>query len=285
MKLQSFPRSGPISSMISALQDFREAWRRQSPRIRGPDMRQIHAFGILFACGAIIYAAISLDESGSLWAKTLPSDIIHIFERITRLGDSGYVFVLTILAMGAGVLARRGQVGRPAAALTLFAGRAMYLFAVAAGSGLASQFLKHLFGRARPQLHDRFPEMIGVHHFDLFSIYASYASFPSGHAVTAFAMALAIAFLSPWTGLLLFPVASLVGLSRIVIGSHYASDVAAGVAIGLASAIYLRSAFARRRIVFRATPRGIVLRGRGLIWRALRRRPDQYLRIRLTSLP
>lgn len=228
---------------------------------------------MLALIGAIIVSALEFDQSGVDWAATLSPGTIHIFEQITRLGDSGYVFALTILAGATAVWLRdRAWRRRTAQAFQQVAARAMYLFAVAAVSGLASQALKHLFGRARPQLHQRFPDMIGVYHFDAFSIFASYASFPSGHTVTAFAMALAIFYLSPRWGAPLFAVAIAVGMSRVAIGSHYVSDVIAGVALGLVSAIALRRAFARRRLVFaRRRDGAIALRGATFVRRVLAR--------------
>lgn len=57
-------------------------------------------------------------------------------------------------------------------------------------------------------------------------------SFPSGHSITAFAVAVALGSFYPaaWIGLI-FCAAS-VAASRVVLGMHYLSDVVAGCAIG-----------------------------------------------------
>ena len=257
----------------SSLRGFWRLWRRPVVPVRGLDVRHLNAIAVLLACGSTAAVGIMLDEPGFEWSRSLSPPVIHVFAQITRLGDSLYVFALTVAAAATAVgLRGRGRGWRFDMAMGVVASRAMYLFVVAAGSGLASQFLKHLFGRARPQLHAKYPDMIGLYHFDLLSIWASYASFPSGHAVTAFAMAAALAFMSPRVGWPLLLVACAVGWSRVASGSHYPSDVVAGAGLGVASAVVARVAFARRRIVFEKTPRGVRLRGAGVVAAALRRR-------------
>ena len=132
-------------------------------------------------------------------------------------------------------------------------------------SGLASQALKHLFGRARPSLID----LVGPFHFDLLALKSTYASMPSGHSVSAFAMAVALGWMAPRLRLPLLILATLVAISRVVISAHYPSDVIAGAALGAASAIMLRRAFALRGLAFAWTPEGPRLRGAGKVWPAL----------------
>jgi undecaprenyl-diphosphatase len=59
-------------------------------------------------------------------------------------------------------------------------------------------------------------------------------SFPSGHAARAFLIAVLAAGLGPWwLALILWIWAPLVALARVAMGVHYASDIAAGVLLGL----------------------------------------------------
>jgi undecaprenyl-diphosphatase len=59
-------------------------------------------------------------------------------------------------------------------------------------------------------------------------------SFPSGHTITAFAMAISIAHSYPQCYAYLLFLAASIALSRIVLGMHFLSDVLAGAAIGIA---------------------------------------------------
>ena len=97
--------------------------------------------------------------------------------------------------------------------------------AVAIAYGLAtaaSEWLKVVVGRARPDATDA---LIDV---------PTTKSFPSGHATTAFAAAVALAVLAPrwrWPALAL---AAIVSYSRVYLGVHFWTDVIAGAVLGAA---------------------------------------------------
>jgi undecaprenyl-diphosphatase len=57
-------------------------------------------------------------------------------------------------------------------------------------------------------------------------------SFPSGHSITAFAVALSVGLFYPDVVGYLLAVAFLIASSRIILGMHFLSDVLAGSAIG-----------------------------------------------------
>jgi membrane-associated phospholipid phosphatase len=103
--------------------------------------------------------------------------------------------------------------------------------AAAVAEGL-SVVLKLLTDRARPPLAD--PTIQA-----LVSLPDS-ASFPSGHAATAFAAATAVGVLHPRLRAPLLLLAGMVALSRVYLGVHFWSDVLVGsllgVAVGLAAA-------------------------------------------------
>ena len=58
-------------------------------------------------------------------------------------------------------------------------------------------------------------------------------SFPSGHSITAFAVAIPLGLFYPYLETTLLAAACLIAISRIVLGMHFLSDVIAGSAIGL----------------------------------------------------
>ena len=104
-----------------------------------------------------------------------------------------------------------------------------------------SAVLKDVFDRARPEVSD--PSLVPA------VATPTNASFPSGHAMTAFATAVALGAMYPrlrWPAL---AVATLVALSRVYLGVHFALDVVAGAALG--TAIGLAVAWAARLLASR----------------------------------
>lgn len=103
---------------------------------------------------------------------------------------------------------------------------------------VAAGVLKTTLGRARP--HAAPDTNPGDFQFLRGFTSDSYQAFPSGHSVTAFAVASAVtAEMSRWyprstwfVGPVLYGGAALVGLSRMYENRHWASDVALGAAIG-----------------------------------------------------
>jgi len=69
-------------------------------------------------------------------------------------------------------------------------------------------------------------------------------SFPSGHTMTAFSIALVISYFYPSLEGLLFFLALSIAVSRIVLGMHFLSDVLAGVIMGVALGCASITAFA-----------------------------------------
>jgi undecaprenyl-diphosphatase len=59
-------------------------------------------------------------------------------------------------------------------------------------------------------------------------------SFPSGHTMTAFSVALVVSYFYPSLEGPLFFLALSIGVSRIVLGMHFLSDVLAGAVLGVA---------------------------------------------------
>jgi len=260
--------------MIAHLAPLRHASRDFVARWKGAEVqsategRRLEAMIALLVCATIFATAVLGDASIALAMRDVSPGVKLIFLQITKLGESGWIFAVSFIVLLTSLVARGSGVGvRLQAALGLLAGRAFFVITVNAVSGLLSLAVKVLFGRARPRLYD----VVGPFHFDVLSVKSSVLSFPSGHSVTAFATATALAFMAPRAGKALIGLAILIGLSRVITGAHYPSDVIAGMALGVATTIFMRRAFAARGIVFRRRASGLELRGAGLVWPALRR--------------
>jgi diacylglycerol kinase family enzyme/membrane-associated phospholipid phosphatase len=105
--------------------------------------------------------------------------------------------------------------------------------ALAGASVTANALLKPLFPRRRPA-SAQLPAFRGLPHPPRSS------SFPSGHAASAAAFATAVTMDSRRAGLAVLPLAALVAWSRVHVGVHWASDVAAGAAVGTGAALATR---------------------------------------------
>ncbi len=257
-----------FGSILENARQFLQIWRMggQTPAASGsPADRGVLPWLAIIAIIAL--TAWLADARIAIAAREVPFVWQRIFSTITQIGWSGYLFTISgILAIAAPAAALTGNSLQARTGLILLAHRAVLVFVVLTTSGIAAQVIKHLVGRGRPRLMEQY----GAFHFDMFSLKATLASFPSGHTITAFAMAWTMALFLPRLRWPLYIVACLVGISRVVIGAHYPSDVLAGAAIGTISAILTARAFARRHIAVEFSNGGMSARGRGLVTAALR---------------
>ena len=152
------------------------------------------------------------------------SSFLFINQFTQQLPDTLWAW-LTFLGNGWGAFAL-------AFPLLLLAPRLLTAGIFAGGiTGLASLSLKRLFNLPRPE------SILSSESFHHFGEPLLSKAFPSGHTLTAFAIASAIYFACDqskrFKALPLFLMAALVGLSRIGVGAHWLTDVLAGSGIGL----------------------------------------------------
>ncbi|MGW2520154.1 phosphatase PAP2 family protein [Streptomyces sp. NPDC001617] len=126
---------------------------------------------------------------------------------LSRAGEHGVLWLAAGLGGAAVNGARRGAWLR-ATALT-------------AGAHAASMVVKRVVRRPRPAHAEPLVRTVGRH------------SFPSSHATSAAAAAVAYGALGAYA---IPPLAAAMCLSRLVVGVHYPSDVAAGAALGALTA-------------------------------------------------
>ncbi len=217
---------------------------------------------------ALVALSASLDAWVAAAVADLPVEVKRLADNVSDLGRSGYMFALSVAAVLAGLALQRLDRGRTATeAAAALRERGGYVLAVLTVSGLLAQVVKHLVGRARPHLLAAF----GPYHFDLLSLKASLASFPSGHATTVFAMAVALAPFTPRAGrALLLAAAVCVAAARVAIDAHYVSDVVAGGVLGALSALALARLFASWSVAFDRDAAAVRLRHGGAVTRFIR---------------
>jgi membrane-associated phospholipid phosphatase len=124
--------------------------------------------------------------------------------------------------------------------------RLQFIFCAVAFSNLVTEVLKYCIGRGRPFVGGE----ANAFHFSHFAGNPAYYSFPSGHATTAFALALAVSAVWPQARVAMAIYALIIAASRLVLLAHHPSDVVAGAMVGIVGAMFVRYWFAARRLGF-----------------------------------
>lgn len=237
---------------------WRRPWRPPSPRVgfRGA----AEAFAWLALVVGLVAAAMLLFDPLVLGIRQrLPAGFITVAERVTDLGLGGVVLwplglaILYVLALSPHL----DDWSRKVAASVL--ARLGFLFFSIAIVSLSVSIIKHLLGRARPYVAAVLVRPDPQLTFDWLAWKSSFASFPSGHATTVFATAAAFSALFPKARRALVAVALIVAATRVLLGSHFPSDVIAGAAVGTGFVLWMVKMFAARRVVFAVDSRGHVV--------------------------
>jgi undecaprenyl-diphosphatase len=142
--------------------------------------------------------------------------LVRIMRGLTFLGSSNFLLPAYVVLIAGFLLKKNFR-------------RAINILVVSLSSFLVMQGLKQVFRRQRPESA-------------IVEGLTSY-SFPSGHSLSGFVFCSILAYLvwrgnlsSGWKWLLislLFLLAVSIGISRIVLGVHYATDVTAGFCLGV----------------------------------------------------
>jgi lipid A 4'-phosphatase len=245
---------------LSLLQLYREighlgaqAWRFGCQRWRSPIVR----LGTAVAVTTILVIVLigSVDRPLALFLHARDADLHALFGLIGRLGEAWGWLLLFALAFAAlhwgGELPRLRPLVEPMRALSAIPA---FLFASIAASGLVVDIMKIGFGRARPKLLFS-SDLYG---FTWLGWRSDHWSFPSGHSATIVALFSALWWLWPQHVLFYILAATILSLSRVVVGAHYPSDVMAGALVAVLSTRYVALVFARWGIDLAASRQGRV---------------------------
>jgi membrane-associated phospholipid phosphatase len=195
---------------------------------------------------AIIVLMVAIDawEIAQMPKRGTPS--LWWVRILTDFGKDEYVLaVLAVLLIAVAIVSPALRGIRRSLLLGLGT-RLQFIFCAVAFSNLITEILKYCIGRGRP--------FVGgdgnVFQFSHFAGNPAYSSFPSGHATTAFALALAVSAVWPKARIAMAIYALIIAATRLVLLAHHPSDVVAGAMVGIVGTLFVRYWFAARRLGF-----------------------------------
>lgn len=169
---------------------------------------------------------------------------------ITELGVSTWYFSLSVLvSVVCGLILKFGAEKLKTQLLGRI--RKLYkwsilLFISLIASGAMVQILKFLVGRQRPHRTPEHNPMV----FDPMTSNWHFHSFPSGHTQTVFTVAMALFVAFPKWRRVIFGIAVLVAMTRVILHEHFLSDLMMGAYVGCVMTwiVYLKQPFFKNRI-------------------------------------
>ena len=154
----------------------------------------------------------------------------EFFVDITRLGSSSWYFAISVIGFGVVYLNNRLEfikIEKQKNISNFFVSSFFYILFV----GIVTQVLKHIVGRPRPN-HTNFEDSFG---FNFFTFDSNFHSFPSGHSSTIFIVCFILVATFPKLKYFFYFLASVIALSRVVVGAHFFTDIVAGAILALIS--------------------------------------------------
>ncbi len=165
---------------------------------------------------------------------------------LTDFGKDVYVLSAIAVLLVVVAIAAPARKGMQRSLLLGLGTRLQFLFCAVLVSVVAGELIKYAVGRGRPFVGGQ----ANAFNFSHFAGTEAYASFPSGHATTAFALAFAVSALWPRARMAMLAYALVIAATRLVLLAHHPSDVVAGALVGTVGAMAVRYWFAARRLGF-----------------------------------
>lgn len=195
---------------------------------------------------AIIVLMYTLDawEIGQMPKRGSPE--LWWLRILTDFGKDEYVLcTLGVLLIAVAVMSAATR-GIQRSLLLGLGTRLQFLFLAVLFPVLIGAVIKWSVGRGRPFVGGD----ANVFKFSHFDGTPAYSSFPSGHAICAFALAFAVSAVWPKARPAMIAYALIILVSRLVLLAHHPSDVVAGALVGVIGAMFVRYWFAARRLGF-----------------------------------
>ncbi len=165
---------------------------------------------------------------------------------LTDFGKSAYIlWSLAGMLFAIAIISPRLR-GTSRSRLLSLGTRLQFVFFAVLVPVLVGEVIKWIVGRGRPFVGGD----ANAFNFAHFAGTEAYASFPSGHAVTSFALAFAVSAVWPRARAAMIVYAILIAATRLVLLAHHPSDVVAGALLGIIGAMFVRYWFAARRLGF-----------------------------------
>jgi membrane-associated phospholipid phosphatase len=206
-----------------------------------------HALWLSAGLGAAIIVlmyAIDAWEIAQMPKRGTPS--LWWVRILTDFGKDEYVLAVLAVLLVAVAIVSPALRGIQRSLLLGLGTRLQFIFCAVAVSSLVTEVLKYSIGRGRPFVGGE----ANAFHFSHFAGNPAYYSFPSGHATTAFALALAVSSVWPQARVAMAVYALIIAATRLVLLAHHPSDVVAGAMVGIVGAMFVRYWFAARRLGF-----------------------------------
>ena len=233
----------------SVRQSFAQLVRSPSHSRRAEAARR-SARHVLFATAGvglfIVALMYMLDAHEIGWMPKRGTPSLWPIRILTDFGKSEYVlWALAGLLLAVVLVAARLR-GTARSLLLGLGTRLQFVFFAVLLPVLVGEVIKWVVGRGRPFVGGE----ANAFNFKHFVGGEAYASLPSGHAITAFALAFAVSALWPRARILMLVYAIVIALTRLVLLAHHPSDVVAGALLGVIGAMAVRYWFAARRLGF-----------------------------------
>jgi undecaprenyl-diphosphatase len=208
------------------------------------------------AVAAVLIAALMVGFDAQEIALMPPRGTASLwpFRILTDFGKDNYVLLLLAVLLLAVTLVAPALHGIAERRLVAIGLRLQFLLLAISVPLAVGELVKWTAGRGRPFVGGQ----ANAFNFTPFAATEAHASFPSAHAITAFALAFAVAAVWPRLRGLMIAYALLIALTRLVLLAHHPSDVVAGATIGILGGMGVRYWFAARGRGFAIDHNGVV---------------------------